>query len=433
MFSQFKQAACLLLFGVVGILGCSQGNAAKSTAPPSPLQLLNSDVPQTPEAAVKAVQDGLKASKPVVVWDAMTATNQANYNKIVRDYATAIDPEIWKRTVANLTKLVRLAETKKEFILASPLLKSSKQIPLDDLKAHWSPGLNLLKTIVQSELVDQEKMKNFDGRAFLEGTGAKLYAQARELTKSMKDDPLKRIDELKARVVTSTDQNATVTLESSDPKAEPIEIPLVVQEGKWTTDRFQFLPFLAVSKLNPIMSHFRPYELVEWKDDYLADMQRIDKILDQLQAAKTSDDFQAVVSLRVLPYVLQKTVQLNQKPKAWSGLRATSQARPKATAMVVIKGEHFPDEPAMLDLLKVFRTVEASGNGLLTGPLTVDGSTVFLVSPVTDTEAFSKKFQVGKITKIDVKRNTVSLDLPGSAADEKATANADGAAKSTAH
>jgi len=172
---------------------------------------------------------------------------------------------------------------------------------------------------------------------------------------------------------------------------------------------------------------------VEWKDEYLADMQRIEKILDQLQAAKTSDDFQGIVSMRVLPYVLQKTVQFNQKPKPWSRLEATSQARPKATALVIIKGEHFGDEPAMLDLLKVFRTVEASGNGSLAGPLPVDGDVVFLVSPVTDTDAFSKKIQVGKITKVDVKRNTVSLELPPSPADDKATANADGASKSPAH
>jgi hypothetical protein len=431
MFSQIKQAVCLLSIGVVGILGCSQGNAAK-TADPPPQVLLNSDVPQTPEAAVKAVQDGLKASKPVVVWDAMTGTNQAAYNKMVRDIAEQIDPEIWNRTVANLNKLVRLAETKKDFILASPLLQSSKQIDLKDVKANWSPGLNLLKTILQSELVDQEKMKNFDGRAFLEGTGAKLYAQARELTKSMKNDPLKQIDEWKARVVTSSDRSANLTLESPDPKRKPIEIPLIVLEGKWTTDRFQFLPYLVGSRLNPIMNRFRPYELVEWKDEYLADMQRIEKILDQLQAAKTSDDFQGLVSLRVLPYVLQKTVQLNQKPKPWSRLEAASQARPKATVMVIIKGEHFGDEPAMLDLLKVFRAVEASGNGSLSGPLKIDGSTTFLVSPVTDTDGFSKKIQVGKITKIDVKRNTVSVELPLSPADDKATANADGAAKSPA-
>jgi len=431
MFSQIKQAACLLSIGVFGILGCSQGNAAKSTPPP-PQILLNSDVPQTPEAAVKAVQDGLKASKPVVVWDAMTVTNQASYNKIVRDVAAAIDPEIWNRTLANLNKLVRLAETKKDFILASPLLRSSQQINLQDVKASWSPGLNLLKTILQSELVDQERMKNFDGRAFLEGTGAKLYAQARELTKSMKNDPLKQIDQWKASVVTSSDRSATVTLESPDPKAKPIEIPLVVLEGKWTTDRFQFLQFFVASKLNPVTNRFRPYELVEWKDEYLADMRRIEKILDQLQAAKTSDDFQAIVSMRILPYVGQKTVQFNQKSKPWTRLQAASQARPKATVMVIIKGEHFPDEPAMLDLLKVFRAVEASGSGLLTGPLKIDGNTAFLVNPVTDTDAFSKKIQVGKITKVDVKRNTVSVELPPSPADDKATANADGASKSPA-
>jgi hypothetical protein len=205
-----------------------------------------------------------------------------------------------------------------------------------------------------------------------------------------------------------------------------MEIPLVVQEGKWTTDRFTLVSFLVADRMNRLITSFRPYYVIEWKEKYLADMRRIERALDRLQAAKTSDDFQAVVSLQVLPYVVQKTLQFSQKAKPAPPLEAQSQSRPMGTAMVLVKGDHFADEPGMLELVKVLRAVAAEGKGALSGPSIVQEMTVFFVTPVTDTDALSKKIHVGKITKIDVRRNKIVLELPVSPPDDKATANADG-------
>ncbi len=73
MFTESRTTTSLFIAGILGIAGCSQGNAVNTAAPPPPpAVVLKPGVPQTPEAAVKAVLDGLKASKPVVVWDAMT-------------------------------------------------------------------------------------------------------------------------------------------------------------------------------------------------------------------------------------------------------------------------------------------------------------------------------------------------------------------------
>jgi hypothetical protein len=433
MFKQIKQAACFLSIGAFGIVGCSEGNAVNTAAPAQPAQLLSPGVPQTPDAAVQAVLEGLKASKPVVVWDAMASSNQAFLNRLIRNFASAADPEIWNRTVVNLKKAAQLAETKKEFIFQSPLVRSAKGISAEEVKASWDPGLRLLKTILQSELVDQEKMKNFDGRLFLDGTGAQLFAEARAVSRALKNDPLKQIDNWKASVQTISDRSATALVDLARPKKGPIEIPLAVQEGKWTTGQFTLLQFVIVNRVDPISASFRPYCMIEWKDRYLADMRRIERALDQLQAAKTNDDFQAVVALQVLPFVVQKMVQFGQKSKPLSLLESQSQNRTKGTAMVLVKGEHFADEPGMLELMKVFRGISKEEGGVLAGPTNIEGTTAFLVSPVMDANALVQKIHVGKITKIDVKRNKISLELPPSPIDDKATANADGASHAPTH
>ena len=424
MCSGFKQSACLLVMGVLTILGCSGGGGSTATSAPAAPALLP-NVPQTPEAAVNTVLDGLKGSKPLVLWDAMAAQQQGNLNNLVRQLAGSIDPEVWQHSVDNLRKLTQLLETKKDLILASPMLKMSKDIKPDQLKANWGPFVALLKTVVDSELVDQSKMKNFDGRAFFEGTGAKLYPHLRELAKSMKNDPFKRIADLKATVTSSTERTAKIALTSSDPKAKPVELNLSISDGKWVADEFGMLYTALILQEARFAAHFRPYELVEWKDDYLKSMDRVGKALDGLQAAKTPADFQAVASQQVLPLLLQTMARLNQKPKPQTDLQLLGFGRGKDTAMVLIPGEHFADEPPMAALTQTFRAWTQERHGLMSGPNPVQGTVAYLVSPVTDINELAKKIGIGKVTRTDVKRNTLTLELPSEAGSGKSAANAD--------
>ena len=429
MFTKFKRGKCLLAVAVISIAGCSDTNSVTNPLPKPTAPVLNAGFPQTPEEAIKVVVDGIKASKPLPLWNAMTTEDQSGINHIFRDFAKEADPEIWQKTVENLKKLALLAETKKDFLLRSPLVRSMKQFKPDELKAMWDPVLKLLKTALASELVDQEKMKNFDGRAFFDGTGAKLFAQLRELTHTMKDDPLKGIKDWSVTVNKLSDERALAELSLGGPKKRTIEIPLLVQDGRWTTERFVLVRYLINSQINPITIRFLPYCLPEWKDQYMADMRRIGLALDKLQAAKTSDDFQMVVSTQVLPFVLQKTVQFNQKRKPLSALETQSQARKKATAMILIKGDHFADEPGIRELMTLFQKIGSEKPSTTSGPYTVDQTTVFLISPVSDPTGLSKQIHIGKVTKVDVKRNQIYVELPPSPAGEKTTADAGGAAK----
>lgn len=430
MFTQIKLASCYLMIGLCGVVGCADGSTVTNTAGP-PKPVLKPGVPQTPEAAVKTVLDGLKASKPVVVWDAMTTSQQEAFNRMIRQFADNADPEVWASTVDNVKKFVQLAETKKDFILKSPMLKNLKQFKPEELKATWDPSLKLAKTILQSELVDLEKLKKFDGQEFFGGTGAKLLAQAREFSHALKQDPLKQIDQLSATVTQTSDNSAKAVI-STGPGKDTTEISLKIEDGKWTSERLGLLPFLISNRLDPISTRFMPYRLIDWKKDYLADMKRVGKVLDQLQTAKTEDDFKSVVSLQVLPLVLQMTVRFSQKPKPMSTLEARSQGRAKATALLVIKGDHFADEPGMQELIKLTRDTAAEGKGMSSGPFKVEDVMIFFVSPVTDTEAFAKKIHTATVTKVDVRKNTISLEMPTSADSDKSTADAQGASSKPA-
>ncbi len=124
--SCLQRYLCLFSVVIVGLVaGCESDTpapptaAAKAATPSAPAApVLNPDVPQTPELAVSTVVDGLKASKPVALWDALPTKTQQEIDKQLGDAIATVDPEVWQRTVANLKKLVTLLETRKSDFLA---------------------------------------------------------------------------------------------------------------------------------------------------------------------------------------------------------------------------------------------------------------------------------------------------------------------------
>jgi hypothetical protein len=428
-----QRRASLLLVCIVMGAGCSSEATTATTsvtttaaAPkpqPKPAPALSPNVPQTPEAAVQVVFDGLKASKPIVVWDALPPNSQHNVENTIRHYASQIDSEVWNSSVANLKKLATLLETKKEFILASPLWKTGQLPKLDDVKASWDPAVKLLRTVVDSELVDQQKMKAFDARKFLEGSGAKVFAELRALTKTMKSDPLAIIDTAKVSVKRQPNSNsaARVTLQGPDPNAKPIEFGIAIMDNQWTNQQMMMAANFGGVIVGSYFEPFRPYQLVEWKSDYLKDMKRLGTILDQLQVAKTSDDFQAVMGAQGLPFALQKIAQFRAKRPKVAPLQVQSWDRKAGTSMVVIKGIHTYAEPTYKDLTE---SVRATSPDTFRGPLEVDGMTLLFSGPGSTFDGVVKSIKVGKIVSTDKLRDTVTVELATSLKEQNSTAEA---------
>ncbi len=313
--SSHQRYLCLCSLLIVGLAGCQSDTPAPPAAATYPAEVpavpvLNPDVPQTPELAVKAVLDGLNASKPVALWDAIPATAQQSIDKQLGDAFATVDPEVWQRTVANLKKLVTLLETRKSDFLACALFRTGQIPKVIDLKAAWDPGVKLLKALVNSDAVDQQKMSKFSGRAFFGGVGATVLAEARAVSKTMKPDRLAFLDGIKATVKKTSDSAAQVTLNFADPKAKPIELRLAIIEGKWTSQQMAFILSIGSGVAAAYFEPFRPYRLVEWKSGYLKDMDRLSQIIDKLQAAKSGDEFQNLMFNQVLMFAMQKGGQL---------------------------------------------------------------------------------------------------------------------------
>jgi hypothetical protein len=387
-----------------------------------PAPVLKPDVPQTPEATMKAVVDGLKASQPVAVWDLLPDQNQNTVNALVGDSLAKIDPQVWDSTVANLKKLLTLLETKKQFILESPIWKMGQLPKRDVIKASYDPAVKLLKTILDSELVDRQKMSHLDGRALLAGTGAKVMADLRALTKTFKPDPLAFFDTANVTVKKIGERAAKVTIVGVLPNGKSLDFTIGIVDGRWGSAQFGIVANFGASMVSAQCQRFRPYQLVEWKADYMKDMDRLGKLLDGLQAAKTSDDFQRTFFNEGLPLVGKLFGRFRAKPTEPTPTQGLSWDRKANTAMVVVKGFHTFDEPTYNELTKKLRAIAPD---TFRGPLEVEGSTLFFVGPIDGAlDRVLKATEGTKIAATDKLRDTVTIELATSVKDESSTAEA---------
>ena len=303
-----------------------------------------------------------------------------------------------------------MVETKQEFLLECPLWQAVG-VKRADVKSTYATAAKLLKTIAESDLVDQQKMKQFDGRAFVEGTGTSLYAQSRELLGGLKVDPVQRLSDLKVKIRKSPGETTTVILEYSDPKAKPFEFQLSVADGKWYSPQLTLVIGFLAKKIETYHKLFKPYYLTEWKDGYLAEMERLGKALDKLESAKTSDEFQVIVARDVLPVMLRNVALVRKGLPQFHGLKAVSYKRKATTALVVIKGKHAANETALREMVSQFKQIEPAPEAVL-GPRIFEDSTVLLVDPVGDINVLARSIQGGKVARTDAKRKTLVVELP---------------------
>jgi hypothetical protein len=412
-----KWSTWLLTIGVFA-WGCSAKIDESANVPPS--GTARSKQALLPQAAVQTFLDGLKASKPVVVWDLLSSQQQEAINELVQRFAEEIDPDVWAETVQTLKKLARVLETKKDFILQNAMWRAAG-VKVEAVKAGWEPAVQILNSLLNSELIDAERMKKFDGRAFLETTGPTLCTQMHAFLRALKSDQLRKLEECEVSLGNRDDFSATVVLQPLDPKAKPINLELTNDQGKWTSTQLSMVvAYLLNKKLPQYHKLFKPYFLADWKDGYLADLKRVEKAFDQLAAAKTSADFDAVVVRDVIPVALQRIVQFRHGLPTYHGLKAVSYNRKATTALVLIKGKHAPDDPDIGAAVARFDQ-STPRPAMISTPRTVDGTTVVLVDPVNDLEALARTIDKGRVTQIDVKRKTLTIELPQLAESDRGT------------
>jgi len=296
--------------GVVIVVPMERLNAesqqqARQLAMPAPASA------NTPDGTIRNVMAGLEQGNLRVVWDAFPPSYQSDVNDLVHTFAENMDSQLWSEGTGILKKAVRILKEKKQFILAHPALQQSP-IPADTMSKNWDPVVDLLDTIVTSELTDLEKLKQIDIGQFLSGTGKTIgdkvmaiAAIVKEQDFSMADFPGEQVDladlaDLKSAKITTLSQDgdtATVRIEKEDGESE--DIPMVRVEGKWLPKDMVDGWAAGIAEAKTALSTQMGPQLAQSSQTVLPIMQEVGAELDRILATQTQEQFNLAIGLAI--------------------------------------------------------------------------------------------------------------------------------------
>lgn len=405
----FTRGMAFALLGLLTIAGCSGdkappggGNkaAGQEEAPAKPAE--------TPDAAVLAVINGLKESRPQAVWEFLPGSYQKDVNGLLHAFAERMDGEVWGKSMQVLKKLTAVLKTKKEFLLDVPALKEGGQ-DVQKLSANWDSLVGILETLTESDFADLEKLQKADGGKILSATGGKLLGQFQAISKAMPDDPftarLGSLSNVKVSLVASEGDTAKVKIEAPDEETK--EIDFVRAEGKWIPKSLADEWVEAIGQAQARLAMLSPESLADHKPQILGVLGGIEQLLDKLSAAKDKQTFQATLQ-EALPALLAMGMMFAPMgPPAGQGTLPANE--PSEFVTVIIRGK-LDDEAGKALVAKLLEATDDKDNGNFesTGD---DESLTVKIGPVKDIQEFAKKLESLKIVKVDEKDKVITAEI----------------------
>lgn len=275
---------------------------AESGKPGAPVPVTTLKPNASPEETVQYISQGLANYQPAVLWNSLPASYQKDASGLVTEFAGKMDKDVWNKSFALAGKSVTVLKTQKKMVIDQLGIFLPPNVDRKQLSENWDAIADILLTIVNSELGNLDELKKGDVEKLLSGSGAKLLKQTEVFGRLMdqsKTKPGQKIPTtipeaakaVKVTVLKKDDKQATLKVETEGRK-ETEELVLVNVEGKWVPKEMADGWSKAMEGARNGLSQIRPETVSQYKPVILKGIDAIDKKLDVLAAAKTSEEFQ---------------------------------------------------------------------------------------------------------------------------------------------
>lgn len=260
-----------------------------------------------PDKAVLDVMNAIADGKPIVLWQSLPASYQKDIQGLISEFAGKMDKDLWNKGFAVARKAIDVLKKQKDLIIAQLTPFIPPTINKDKLSQNWDGMVDLLSTIVNSELSNLDDLKKANVEGWLNGTVAKVMKQSQALgqvidpaqfapgTASFTELPA-LAKKTKVTVLNMEGDKATLKIENEDPKFKKAEEAVFVKvEGKWIPKEMadNWAKGLADAKKN--LEQIKPEEISKMKPQVMAMMDMAEQKLDALAKAKNAEEFQKVV------------------------------------------------------------------------------------------------------------------------------------------
>ncbi len=255
-------------------------------------------IPDTPDGTVLAIADALANDQPGILWDAIPPSYQQDVNDVIHEFAGKMDPEIWDGIFAVLGKLTDVLGSKRDFILAHPMLATAVA-DRAEAEQKWDSVVGMLDTLVKSDLASLDKLKVLDIQTFLVVTGAQLMAQAAEVSEISAEDTYNeefraKLIGLQVEVIESSADTAKLRI--TDQAGESEEVDMVRVEGRWIPKELNDGWQEAITSAKEGLAKITPEEMAENKPQVMMTLGMAEGAIDKLAATSTQADFDAEVA-----------------------------------------------------------------------------------------------------------------------------------------
>lgn len=394
---------------------------------PAPETESDAPGPRTADAAARAVLEGIRNNRPVAVWTFLPASYQRDVNGLVHEFARRMDPELWQRGIASLRAIVDLLKDRQDLFLARSEPadeQAGPQRPANE-SAAWEGLLELLQTLLNSELSDLDALKQLDVGAFLAGTGSRVMEQLAAVSRLHPEDPYqqavrRQLADVEVTLLASEGETATVRITAPDRDVEPQQVEFVRVEGKWIPRSLAEGWQPAMKTLRRRLERLTPERMKQIRQRSLPALDRLDAVLVELREAETPEEFRNLFARKVLePFNTALPVQRQtaEQPNGKSSGRIENgreESDGPDTVTVVLK--ETPEGKRDKWLAEQLRQAsDDPGNMTLVGPLQTGSETRYELAPVGRLETFVSRIDFAEVLKVDAAKRRVLLRLRGGA------------------
>ena len=256
----------------------SSAMPAESTENSPAVALVSTATNGTAESTFQLVLVAFQEGRLEAVFDFLPPSHQAEVEQLLQAFADKMDPDLWSELFQLLNKSANLLKSKKELILSMDGVKKLPQI--DAIKPYWEGITNGLRDVATSEIADLKQLKRANAQQLL-ASGSRLLAGMQ----------LPSFGDVEVTTVQATDEQATLSYRDAK-NAEPKQVEFVRVEGKWLPKSIVTGWPVAMADAKARLAEL-PSQLASVKPEALRQMASIAGMLDQLQGAKTKDEFSA--------------------------------------------------------------------------------------------------------------------------------------------
>ncbi len=257
-----------------------------------------------PDAFVDLIVDELNKKNSVVLWDAIPASKQKEFESVVTKAAKKIDSRTFDKLRIVRKSIFEIARKQKDFILNSKVIN----IPPEEksqIETAYPAIVNALESYLSADLLDGKRLQKGDLRSFFSTYIGNLQKSLDELANVLpENNPIRQqliISDVRSQVdikverISRTEAELNITPKNPPPNApemKPQPMVLVLDDGRWLPrdmvrgwDATMGQAEMAIAAMKPDDIH----------SSVMLALGFINLPLNNLKNAKTQEEFDAVL------------------------------------------------------------------------------------------------------------------------------------------